>query len=142
MVRRVKDLVPLAESLDELTNWIFPDSKPLPVAEAIRNAQVFEELGPDWVANMFHRLQTKPVGRPNRRRSTIEAFEFMLQSRENSQGKATLRFCNCGGKHKAQCEQALKAGIRSLKKILRKYAPDLVSQYDALHPNRDKKVNG
>ena len=49
----------------------------------------------------------------------------------------------------SRIEQNLKAGIVDLKKLLRKHAPDLVSRYVELHPNRaslgtgaPKKVNG
>jgi hypothetical protein len=141
--RMMQTAVGSLEDVNELADWIYTNRRPLPFGEALSKAQVFQELGFDWVEQMLANLQKHPVGAPPiRRQSFIEAFEFMLRSKENSQGKATLRFCLCGSKHKAQCEQALKAGIRSLKKVLRKFAPELVSQYNALHPDRRKKVNG
>jgi hypothetical protein len=118
--RMMKSAVGFLENVNEITDWIYTNRKRLPFGEALSKAQAFQELGFDWVRRMFSNLQKRPVGSPPiRRQSFIEAFEFMLQSKENSQGKVTVRFCLCGGKHKAQCEQALKAGIRSLKKVLR-----------------------
>ena len=126
----------LAQNLKELARWIYR-RKALPFEEAVRRAKDFKALGDDWVEQMCTGLQKLSEGAPPRmRRSHIDAFEFMLQSKENTLGTAMLRFCTCGGRHTAKCRQRLKTGVRSLKKVLRKYAPDLVSRYDSLHPDR------
>lgn len=135
-----------AENLKQLTDWIYLQRTPLAFEDAMDRAHILKEAGAesDDVEKLFQLLQKRPVGAPaKRRQSFVTAFEFMLESKENSQGQATRRFCSCGKKeHTPQCEYNLKAGVRSLKKILRKYAPELVTRYDALHPNRAKKVNG
>src|SRR5258705_3176391 len=114
--------------------------------QALDKARALKEAGLESndVELLFENLQTRRVGAPVRRRkSFIATFEFMLASKNNSQGRATRKFCRCGkDKHGSNCEQNLKAGVRSLKNILRKYAPQLVTRYDLLHPNRARNVNG
>jgi hypothetical protein len=137
----VQDALQLAQNLKALAGWIYP-RKVVPVEEALRKAEAFRELGDDWVGSMCSALQTFPEGAPPRmRRSHIDAFEFMLQSQKNTLGMAVPKFCTCGGEHTARCRERLKTGVRGLKKILRKHAPDLVFQYESLHPNRDKKAD-
>jgi hypothetical protein len=143
----VKNTIQCQKDAEELMGWIYPSSRPLSFEEAFRTAKELEELGADHnsVKATFSGLQKHPVGRPNKRQSFIRAFEFQLQSKKNSQGQATRKFCLCGKtEHDAKCEQNLKAGLRSLKKLLQKYAPELVRQYEVLHPdrNRAKKVHG
>ena len=133
------------KNAEELMDWIYPCSRPLSFAEAFRKARELSEFGADanQVEVTFSGLQKRPVGRPHQRQSFIRAFEFQLQSKRNTQGQATRKFCLCGKtQHDARCEQNLKAGMRSLKKVLRRYAPELVTRYEALHPDRAKKVNG
>lgn len=128
----------------ELVDWVYPAARPLSFAEALGKARELTESGADtdWVKAFFSGLQKRPVGRPHQRQLFVRAFEFQLQSKKNSQGQATRRFCPCGNKHTTKCEQNLKAGIRSLKRVLRRYAPELVTRYEALHPDRAKRVNG
>ena len=129
----------------ELMDWVYPLGRPMQFVDAIGKAQFLIHLGADseFVEPIFADLQSRPVGRPHHRQAFVRAFEFMMLSKANTQGRATKRFCPCGAKaHCAKCEQNLKAGMRSLKKVLRKHAPDLVSKYDILHPDRAKKVNG
>jgi hypothetical protein len=128
------------ENAEELSRWIF-HSKVLPLEKAFSNAQTFRELGNDWVEAMFSRLQKLPQGAPPRKRQAyINAFEFMLQFKRNSLGLAVRKFCSCGKEHEPKCYQRFKAGIHSLTKTLRKYAPELVARYSVLHPDRAKKI--
>ena len=123
----------------EITHWVY-ERKALPVEEARRLAQGAKELGDDCVEQMFQNLQKLSKGTPPRRRQgDIRAFEFMLLSEKNTIGRAVTKFCGCGGSHTPSCQVRLKTGIKSVKRILRKYAPDLVSRYDVLHPDRSKK---
>ena len=137
----MKTVIQLLETVNELGRWIYC-VRALPIEEAFTKAQTFKELGNDWTERLCALLQKLPQGSPPTRRQVhINAFEFMLQSRTNSLGKATKKYCPCGKKHTEKCYEGFKTGIRSLKKILRKFAPDLVTQYDALHPDRAKPVN-
>jgi len=127
------------ENVAEISTWIVY-RKTLPVDEAFQRAQTFRELGEDWVQDMFSRLQKLSQGRPAAKRQFhIAAFEFMLLSKKNSLGRAVKKFCPCGEEHQQKCQQNLKAGVHSLTKVLRRYAPELVAHYDALHPDRAKK---
>jgi hypothetical protein len=146
VMRIVEEALRLAKTVAELMRWIYPPREPVSQTEAWNKVQALAKAGADLVVvvKVFEVLQTRPVGAPaKRRQSYIAAFEFMLQSKGNSQGQAVRRFCLCGNrKHGGECERNLKAGVRSLKKVLRTYAPELVARYDALHPDRAKKVNG
>ena len=124
----------------ELSRWIYK-RKVLPTEEAFRRAQDFRELGDEYVADICSRLQRLPQGAPPKKREAyIDAFEFMLRSGKNSLGQAVRRFCPCGQKkHDLKCSQRFKAGIHNLKRLLRKYAPELAAQYDDLHPDRAKR---
>jgi hypothetical protein len=134
-----QDALRLAQNLKALARWIYP-RKVLPLEEAVSKAQAFRELGDEWVESMCRALQTFPEGAPPRtRQSHIDAFEYMLQSKKHSLGRATREFCTCGGDHTEKCRERLKTGIRSLKKMLREYAPDLVTRSDSLHADRGKK---
>jgi hypothetical protein len=139
VAREIEIALSYIENVAEILTWIVY-RKALPMEEAFQRAQRLRELGEDWVQNMFSRLQKLPQGRPAaRRQSHVAAFEFMLLSKKNSQGQAVKKFCPCGKTHQWKCQQNLKAGVHSLTKMLRKYAPELVAQYDALHPDRAKK---
>jgi hypothetical protein len=140
VVQMVQSALAHIESVAEITRWIFPLAPPLATQEAEVKAQQFSALGQDYVEELVSRLQKLPAHRPSKRRqSHIAAFEFMLRSKRNSLGQAVLNFCPCGGTHSTKCHANLKAGIHALKKVLRKYAPELVDQYDVLHPDRDTK---
>jgi hypothetical protein len=145
IVRRAHKALGFAENVSELADWVYSSRLPLPFEEAFEKAQLLKKLGADadWVKMSLSDLQKRRIGRPHQRQVYVRAFEFQLQSKKNSQGPATRKFCPCGEKaHTAKCEQNLKAGMRSLKKVLRKYAPELVLKYESLHPDRAKKVNG
>ncbi len=143
-VRRMDIALGFIKNARELADWIYANNKPLPFAEAFSHAQRLREVGydADWVEAILTGLRKRPVGRPHQRQLFIKAFEFQLEAKRNSQGQATRKFCPCGKAHTAKCEQNLKAGMRSLKKVLRKYAPEFVSKYEELHPDRARKVNG
>jgi hypothetical protein len=128
----------------ELLDWLYPARKAMSVEEALTQAQSWQQNGvpSDFVIEMFPRLLKRDIGAPHKRELYIAAFELQLRSKDMSLGKVTRKLCPCGGEHGPKCEQNLKAGIRSLKRLLRKYAPDLLSRYEALHPDRAKKVNG
>ncbi len=142
-VRRMEIAVSHIKNVVEIMGWILYRKAALSAEEAAQRVSAFRELGEDWVEEMSSRLQRLPQGAPpKRRQSHVSAFEFMLQSKEHSLGKAVPKFCTCGGSHDAECRQNLKAGIHVLSKLLRKYAPELVAQYNALHPDRAKKSHG
>ena len=126
----------------EVLRWILRPKR-LESERALQSAERFRELGSDWVEAMASRLQKLPQGAPpKKRQSHIDAFEYMLQSKSNSMGKAVRKVCPCGEKrHGAVCHRNLKAGIHELTKTLRKYAPELAAQYELLHPDRAKKRN-
>jgi len=137
--REIEIALSYIKNVAEIQTWIVY-RKALPMEEAFQRAQRFRELGEDWVQEMLSGLQKLRQGRPaTRRQSHIAAFEFMLLTKKNSLGQAVKRFCPCGNKHQRECQQNLKAGVHSLTKMLRKYAPELVEQYEALHPDRAKK---
>ena len=128
------------KSAGEILRWIVPPKPPLAPEEAAKAVQQFSELGQDWIDQLASKLQKLPAHRPSKRRqSHIAAFEFMLGSKKNSLGQAVLSFCPCGGSHDRKCHANLKRGIHDLKRVLRRYAPELVDQYDALHPDRHTK---
>jgi hypothetical protein len=137
----MKTIIQLLVNVNELGRWIYC-ARALPVEEAFTKAQIFKELGHDWTERFCARLEKLPHGSPPKRRQAhIQAFEFMLQSRNNSLGRAVQKYCPCGKQHTKKCHEGFKTGIRGVKKILRKYAPDLVTQYNTLHPNRAKPGN-
>jgi hypothetical protein len=145
IVRTVNNVIPYLQNVSELSDWMYPPRTPVALMQAVEKGQEFAKMGAERedVEALIVALQKRPSGRPHKRQWFVLAFEFQLLSRANSQGKAVRNFCPCGGKaHSANCEQNLKAGLRSLKKVLRKYAPQLASQYESLHPNRARKVNG
>jgi len=142
VVRLMENALLHLRKAQELSRWIFRP-KVLPLEKASSNAQTFRELGDDWVDKMFSHLRKLPQGAPPRKRQAhISAFEFMLQSKRNSLGLAVGKFCSCGKKHEPKCYQRFKAGIHSLTKVLRIYAPELAFRYGALHPDRAKKADG
>lgn len=142
-VGKLERALPFVGNLKQLLPWVHPPRKPVGFAVALNRAEALKQAGLESndVKEVFRILQKRPVGAPpKRRQSFIAAFEFMLQSKQNSLGRAKRQFCRCGQeKHTVKCERGLKAGIHDLTKILRKYAPDLVFQYNALHPDRAKK---
>jgi hypothetical protein len=145
IIRSINNAIPCLQNVGELSDWMYPPRTPVTLMEAVEKAQELRQWGAERedIEPLIVELQKRPAGRPHKRQWFVLAFEFQLQSSANSQGKAVRNFCPCAGNaHSANCEQNLKAGLRSLKKVLRKYAPELASQYESLHPNRARKVNG
>jgi len=133
----VTRMILLASDAEELLRWIYPP-KVMSMEDATNRAEAFRSLGDAWVQTMRAGLQKLTVGKPARiRQAHIAAFEFMLLSKGNSIGRAASKFCPCGKCHDAKCTERFKTGVRTLKKILCKYAPGLVYRYDVLHPNRN-----
>ena len=140
VVQMALSVVAYSKSFNEILGWNVAPRRPLGIEEATVKAQQFAELGQDYVEDMASLLQQRPAHRPSKRRqSHIAAFEFMLASKRNTLGQAVRKFCPCGGSHDTKCRANLKAGIRVLKKVLGRYAPELVDQYDVLHPDRHTK---
>jgi len=131
-----------ATNVSEILRWV-SCRKPFPVEQALQRAEPFRELGDEWVETFASSLQKLPQGRPSKKRqSHIDAFEYMLRSRNNTMGQAVRRFCTCGEQqHDAECYRNIKAGIHVVSKMLHKHAPEIVAQYDALHPDRAKKLD-
>jgi hypothetical protein len=144
ITRALHNAIPYLQNVLELSDWMYPPRTPVTLMQAVDRAQELLKMGAEHadLEQLIVGLQKRPVGRPHQRQLFISAFEFQLVARGNSQGQATRKFCPCGKAHNAKCEQNLKAGMRSLKKVLRKYAPELVSRYEELHPDRARKVNG
>jgi hypothetical protein len=144
ITRTLLDAIPYLQNVLELSDWMYPPRTPVTLMQAVDRAQELLKMGAERadLEQLIVGLQKRPAGRPHQRQLFINAFEFQLEARRNSQGQATRKFCPCGKAHTAKCEQNLKAGMRSLKKVLRKYAPELVSRYEELHPDRARKVNG
>jgi len=135
------NILQLAQNADEVSHWIYTRRR-LSDEDAARKAEAFRPLGDDWVKSLRSGAQKLREGKPARKRpSHILAFEFMLQSKKNSLGRTVPKFCTCGRPHGPKCAVRFKAGIRMLKKVLRKHAPDLLSRYDALHPNRNTRLS-
>ena len=135
--RLVEEVSCLAKDVAELGRWTKVPRR-RSIEDATRQAEAYRELGDEAVRKLCHTLQKLPEGKPAKMRQLhIQAFEFMLKSKNNSLREATKKFCSCGNKrHDAKCSGRFKTGIRVLKKLLRKYAADLVVQYDSLHPDR------
>jgi hypothetical protein len=134
-------ILKLNKEIDELRKWIYPSRAPLSPGEAFSRiasvASTFDD--PDLAADLQNALQKREVGRPNRYLTYVKVFELMLQGRSVSFGIARRKL---HPQLARECEPVLKAGVRALKRLLRRHAPDLVSQFEALHPDRAKKVNG
>lgn len=102
-MRLLEDLIRFGENAVELSHWIYPP-KVLSIRDATSRAEVFRELGEDWVNKMRSGAQKFREGKPARmRQSHIEALEFMLESKRNSLGRAVQKFCSCGKRHDAKC---------------------------------------
>jgi hypothetical protein len=109
-------------SLDDAMQWARTQSKNIPEA-----------------AKIMSRLARRNVGRPNKYPMYLAVFELMLQGPAISFGVARKKV---QPPISQENEPGLRAGVRKVKELLRTYAPELVSQFEALHPNRAKKVNG
>lgn len=119
--------------------WLFGDRQPLTPVKALRFAQVLSDE-PELAVEMFARLQKRKVGSPPTKYVTyLVIFELMLQSNAMSLGRARQKL---KPPLPRENEPSLKAGIRNLKTLLRKHAPDFVARYESLHPDKAKKVNG
>ena len=132
----------MLEDVEELLDWLLGPEKPVGIPEAAAVALKATDLSLNDAAAVFLRLQKRSVGRPHKRDLFVDAFDLQLTSKDMSLGKVTRKLCRCGSEHTSRCQENLRAGIRSLKVVLRRYAPELVTQYEVLHPDRAKKVNG
>jgi hypothetical protein len=127
----------------ELASWLCPPRKALTTEEILRHALQMKEAGLDSkvIQSTISSLQQIPAGRPHKRLRYVEVFDLMLQSPEMSLGKAIRKLnphLTTDELVEQRLEKNIKAGIVQLKKRLRKYAPDLVTRYEALHPDRAK----
>jgi hypothetical protein len=120
-----------------LGEWLYVSGRPRPFDEAIQWAQTLRNIMDP--KETFARLQKRKVGAPNKYRTYTDVFEFMLQGPDVSLGQARHRFNPPLPK---ESEPSLKAGIRLLKKLLRVEAPELLAEYESLHPDKARKVNG
>jgi hypothetical protein len=136
------------DNFSELHDWLFPPREPISLNAASDWIPRLQELGYPFnlIYEIVSGLQKRKIGRPHshlRRDACIHGFERQLGSRRCGLHKVTRELCPCAKSvHSTSCEQNMRAGIRSLKKVLHKHAPELVSRYEKLHPDRDKKVNG
>ena len=65
----------------------------------------------------------------------LKAFRRMLMSKDMSLGKVMDELCDCGRETHKHCRPKFQTGIRRIKKWL---PPELVAEYDRLHPDRAK----
>ena len=146
VLAEMKTAKQLFNNCRDLLGWVYPRMEPMSMREALTRTRHLEEGGSssEFVGRIFLRLQKRDMGAPRKLETklVVMAFELLLQSKDWSLGRVTRKLCPCGADHNTKCEQTFKAGIRALKKLLRKYAPELVLRYDVLHPDRSKKVNG
>jgi hypothetical protein len=140
---RLKQITKLINEMQELCRWLIPDRIPLSGQEALRSIRRLitsnYSTNVELASAVLPALQKRQVGRPNKRVTYLAVFDVMLEGSHMSLGKARLKF----GRQLTQENVAgLKTGLRDLKQLLRIYAPELVLQFERMHPNRDKKVNG
>jgi hypothetical protein len=123
---------------NEIADWIYTNRWPASDEQAFAMAQRYSSITSP--KELYETLRKRPVGRPNTEKHTfVEVFELMLAGSHVSLGRARsmvhppLSLAD---------EPRLKDGIRRLKKLLQAIAPELLSKYESLHPDRAKKVNG
>jgi hypothetical protein len=135
---QIEQIAELSKTINELGKWIHSSQRPLTKVEAWSRAIRLGDA--EFAPDIFTDLQKRKVGRSSNRYPTyVRVFELMLQGRNVSIGIARQKIRPPLAKGEAP---GLKAGILRLKKLLQKHAPDLVSRYEELHPDRAKKVNG
>ena len=130
------------EQVNELLDWLGVNSKHIP-----RKMGGFIHLNPlsgaSSAGNRESRVPQSSIkhsaGRPNENPTYVALFELMLQSPRTSLGKALQML---KPPLPAERRASLKAGILKLKKLLRVYAPEILEQYEKLHPDRAKKPMG
>jgi len=148
VTEKLLSLGPMVEELKELGAWLYPTRRRLTTDETVSCALQLQRDGveSEAIQHMISGLQEIPAGRPRKRERCVEVFDLMLQSQRMSRRKAIQKLyphLSAEDISRAHLEESIKAGIGGLKKVLRKYAPELLTQYDRLHPDRAKiKVNG
>lgn len=133
----------LSKEALEVAEWLFSPMEPLSPLQLAKLALESLKNGfpPAFLDEYLPSLQGQPPGRPHRRRDLIiRAFELQLKPTGMSLGTVTNKLCPCGkAVHSSNCRENIRAGIRELKKLLRRYASQLVMEYQTLHPDRNKK---
>lgn len=136
--------------LDELQGWVFTPKLPMTrsQADALLGPLVEHGIDIQFAVGIRDSVQRRIVGPPSwRRQLYVDAFERMLLLDE-SLGTVVQKLCRCDDKSHPKCRGRFHTGIGIVKKLLRKYARELVSAYDKLHPDRaakhknPSKVNG
>jgi len=136
--RLIKHINERIQVMVELTPWLFGNRLPRNGIEAFRYAQAWSDH-PEEALALFEGLQRRRVGSPNKNATYLRLFELMLESKTMSLGRARQEL---SPKLPRENEPSLKAGIRKVKRLLRKHAPEFVARYESLHPDRAQKVNG
>ena len=128
-----------ASDFAELQEWVYPPTEPKTQEQALPFYPSLLQSGWDRATSsqIIGGLQKRSVGAPPKKRLMyVDAFERMLRPRATL-GKVMNKLCDCGNKvQHSGCTKKFQAGIGSVKKLLRKYAPELVAEYDKLHPDR------
>lgn len=136
-----KQVEQLAEDVNELASWLYPPRPKMTLEQIVQARETLIPLclSPNLMNEILVPLQRREVGPPrNKRALYVRAFELMLQPAPMSFGRVMSKLCECGKPHSASCRQRFQTGIRGVKVVLRKYAPEFVEQYDALHPDRGR----
>jgi hypothetical protein len=144
MTEQLLSLGPMVEELKELGAWLYPTRRPLTTKETVSCVVQLERAGveSEAIQHMISGLKEIRAGRPHKRERCVEVFDLMLQSQRMSRRKAIQKLyphLSTEDISRAHLEENIKAGIVSLKKVLREYAPELLAQYDRLHPDRAKR---
>ncbi len=124
--------------LSELRAWVFTPAKPMTKHEADAVLPFLQKYGFDLpnIVEIHGSLQKRRVGPPAERRQLyVDAFERMLRPR-SSLGTVMNKLCKCDNPSHKGCTKTFQAGIGEVKKLLRRYAPELVLTYETLHPDR------
>jgi len=125
------------ERTQELAEWL-PQDITWPLDDALQWTRSKSNNLPE-AAEILSRLARRKVGRPNKNRLYLAVFELMLQGPDTSLGIARR---NVQPPISQENEPGLKAGIRKIKRLLRKHAPEFVIQFETLHPDRARMSMG
>jgi hypothetical protein len=131
-------LISALGDLSELREWVFSPRNPMTREQAESALPSLQKYGVDilTIFEIHASLQKRRVGPPPKRRQLyVDAFERMMLPK-SSLGTVTRALCKCGKPTHTGCTKMFQAGIGGVKRLLRRYAPELVSEYETLHPDR------
>ena len=114
---------------EEILAWLFPQQpssfeSALTFVMALQSRNISQDI---W-KSLLERAGKRSRGRPiSKRQIAIKALEMkMSDPKKWSNMKLAQKFCDCGkSKHDAGCNERLRHNIINLKKVIKKYCPDL-----------------